>query len=99
MPDSELRCSPGPAHGAPVTRESLSAAMRRETSILTIEEVVRDHIERTIFHFKGNMVDSARALGVDRRTLYRWVKRCDIQRPPSHRRPRPQKVASIPELP
>lgn len=42
---------------------------------LTLSEVKRDHIRAVLAGCNGNKTDAAFVLGVDRRSLYRMVKR------------------------
>ncbi len=62
--------------------------------VLTIQEVVRAHIAETLALFRWNFSQTARALGIDRRTLYRAAKREGIKRPASQ-----EKETSSPEGP
>ena len=39
----------------------------------TLAEVRAEHIERVLGEVKGNKMAAARILGVDRRTLYRYI--------------------------
>jgi transcriptional regulator of acetoin/glycerol metabolism len=48
---------------------------------LTIAEVIEAHIRQTLPLFDWNFSAAARALDIDRRTLYRCAKRYQIERP------------------
>jgi DNA-binding NtrC family response regulator len=50
-------------------------------NVLTLEQLERRHIQRAIRQHRGNKSRAARALGIDRRTLYRKLERYDRQRP------------------
>lgn len=43
--------------------------------ILTLAEVEAQHIRAVMYALKGNKTAAAKALGVDRRTLYRKLER------------------------
>lgn len=43
--------------------------------IRTLKEVEREHIENVLNVLDGNKTAAARALGLDRRTLYRKIER------------------------
>jgi two-component system, NtrC family, response regulator AtoC len=45
--------------------------------LLTLEQVERRQIERVIRQHHGNKTRAAKALGIDRRTLYRKLERYD----------------------
>lgn len=40
----------------------------------SLDEVVREHIEKTLEYFQGNITMAARALGLSRATIYRKIK-------------------------
>jgi DNA-binding NtrC family response regulator len=46
----------------------------------TLDQLERRHIERALQHHQGNKTRAAKALGVDRRTLYRKLERYDEER-------------------
>ena len=46
----------------------------------SLEELERRYIVQVLRHTKGNKEDAARILGIDRRTLYRWRTRHDLDR-------------------
>jgi DNA-binding NtrC family response regulator len=46
----------------------------------TLDQLERRHIERALQHHQGNKTLTAKALGVDRRTLYRKLERYDEER-------------------
>lgn len=41
----------------------------------TLKQVQRAHVLQVLAEQNGNKTHAARALGVDRRTLYRWLAR------------------------
>lgn len=43
--------------------------------VATLDEVERRHVDHVLAHFNGNKVRAARALGINRRTLYRKLER------------------------
>lgn len=67
------------AGGDEITREDVLLAMGsssgRRGSGGTLDEVVREHVLRTLQRFGGNKKETAKALGLDRTTLYRMLKR------------------------
>lgn len=67
------------ASGDEVTAEDVLLAMGSTAGRLsatgTLEEVVREHVLRTLKRCGGRKKEAARALGVDRTTLYRMLKR------------------------
>lgn len=67
------------ASGDEVTAEDVLLAMGSTAGKLaatgTLEEVVREHVLRTLERFGGRRKEAAKALGVDRTTLYRMLKR------------------------
>jgi len=67
------------ASGDEVTAEDVLLAMGSGAGRLaasgTLEEVVREHVLRTLERCGGRKREAARALGVDRTTLYRMLKR------------------------
>lgn len=48
----------------------------------TLEEVTKEHVLSTLEELDWNYLQVAKALGVDRRTLYRMSNRYSIVRPP-----------------
>ncbi len=55
----------------------------------TLEQLERRHIERALQHHQGNKTRAAKALGVDRRTLYRKLERYDEERSSALPPPKP----------
>ncbi len=55
--------------------------------ILTLQQIERRHIERAVKYAKGNKTQAAKALGVDRRTLYRKLERYEGTRQPPASQP------------
>jgi DNA-binding NtrC family response regulator len=51
----------------------------RETDGLTLDQVERAHIERTLERCSGNKTEAARKLGVSLRTLYRKLEKLGIK--------------------
>jgi DNA-binding NtrC family response regulator len=47
---------------------------------LTIEEVERLHVEAVLERCEGNRTRAAAILGIDRKSLYRKLKRLDLDR-------------------
>ncbi|MCX7894581.1 MAG: sigma 54-interacting transcriptional regulator [Thermoanaerobaculum sp.] len=62
-----------------VRREDVLLAMGSSAPVAplggTLEEVVKGHVLRTLERLQGNKKEAAKALGVDRTTLYRMLKR------------------------
>jgi DNA-binding NtrC family response regulator len=56
----------------------------------TLDQLERRHIERALQHHQGNKTLTAKALGVDRRTLYRKLERYDEERTRSSAPPQPE---------
>jgi two-component system response regulator HydG len=56
----------------------LFAATAPESTSLDLRDLEREHILRTLQKFKGHKSDTARALGIDRKTLREKLKRYDI---------------------
>jgi DNA-binding NtrC family response regulator len=50
-------------------------------SLMTIEDLEKLHIERTLKHLRWNRVKTAKALGITPKTLYLKIKRYNIQVP------------------
>jgi len=50
-------------------------------SLMTIEDLEKLHIERTLKHLHWNRVKTAKALGITPKTLYLKIKRYNIQVP------------------
>jgi two-component system response regulator AtoC len=57
-------------------------------NVLTLEELERRQIERAIRQHHGNKTRAAKALAIDRRTLYRKLERYDGTRPVTMMMPR-----------
>lgn len=47
--------------------------MLEETLILTMQEVMKRHLFETLDRLNGDKRATARALGIDRRTVYRYL--------------------------
>ena len=45
---------------------------------LTLHEIERDHIRRTLEQFQGRKSETAQALGIDRKTLREKIKRYEL---------------------
>jgi len=66
------------------TAPSQSAAISelpKPESLVTMEELEKLHIERSLKHFNWNRVKTAKALGITPKTLYLKIKRYSIQVP------------------
>ena len=57
-------------------------ASSRETSSLALRDLERDHILRILERFDGRVSDTARALGIDRKTLREKLKRYNFSENP-----------------
>jgi two-component system response regulator HydG len=57
----------------------LFSAPAPESTSLDLKDLEREHILRTLQRFGGHKSDTARALGIDRKTLREKLKRYDIQ--------------------
>ncbi len=57
----------------------LFSASAPESTSLDLKDLEREHILRTLQKFGGHKSDTARALGIDRKTLREKLKRYDIQ--------------------
>jgi transcriptional regulator with PAS, ATPase and Fis domain len=55
-----------------------AVADRRHTP-MTLEELERQHIERTLRHHNGNRTRAAHELGISRATLINKIKRYDFK--------------------
>jgi len=55
----------------------------------TIEAVIAAHIRSVLIATRWNCSESARILGIDRRTIYRQIARYKIERPPEEKSPAP----------
>jgi len=55
------------------TTTSASPLLAQPDPILSLVEVQRQHIQRVLQQFDGNKHQAAKALGIGRRTLYRWL--------------------------
>lgn len=65
---------------APPQSAALSELPQAET-LVTIEDLEKLHIERTLKHLHWNRVKTAKALGITPKTLYLKIKRYNIQVP------------------
>lgn len=48
--------------------------------ILTVDDVIKAHVLDTLKRLHGNQTQTAKALGVDRRTLHRWLDTWKMRR-------------------
>lgn len=66
---------------SPNIRDSEKISAVRETlpENATIEELERDYIARVLKNTKGHKINTARILGIDRRTLYRKLKKYNLE--------------------
>lgn len=55
--------------------------------VFTLYEVCKIHVEQTMRRFNGNKTQAARALGIDRRSLYRWLDGTRAKNPNATPRP------------
>mgnify|MGYP002624801481 CR=1 FL=1 len=53
----------------------LKDVLDMQSEIITLDEVEKDHIRRTIDHCHGNLSQAAELLGITRQTLYNKMKR------------------------
>jgi transcriptional regulator of acetoin/glycerol metabolism len=58
-----------------------AAATTKSRTLLPLEEVRREHIERILELCSGNRVRAAQMLGIGRTSLYRYLKREGRVRP------------------
>jgi len=66
-----------------ITEDDLPVHCKQEASNgndLSLESLEEDHIKRVLKEFDGNVTHSARALGIDRVTLYNKIKKYGIKR-------------------
>jgi DNA-binding protein Fis len=45
----------------------------------SIQAVIRQHVTQVMVRYRGNRLRAARALGVTRSTLYKWLKQWDLE--------------------
>jgi transcriptional regulator of acetoin/glycerol metabolism len=50
------------------------------STTLSLEEVEKRHIQQVLDQLDGNVTRAARALGIDRVTLYNKIRRYDLRR-------------------
>jgi transcriptional regulator with PAS, ATPase and Fis domain len=50
-------------------------AGRKMTPTKTLGAVVREHVEHVLSQYRGNKSKAAKALGINRRSLYRMIDR------------------------
>ncbi len=48
-------------------------------AVKTLDEVVREHITNVLTIYEGSKEQTAKALGIDRKTLYRKLKKMEIK--------------------
>jgi len=58
--------------------EITSKKIEKKSGINTLREIEREHIIKTILHFKGNKKRAAETLGIKRSTLYHRIKEYNI---------------------
>jgi DNA-binding NtrC family response regulator len=66
----------------PATDTSLDdCAKEREAGPLSwaLEKVIRAHTLLCLAHFAGDVVKAAKALGIGKTTMYRWLKEWDVK--------------------
>jgi len=61
-------------------RQRAALAEGESELVLSLDEVEKRHIQRALRAAKGNKTQTAKALGVDRRTLYRKLERFEAER-------------------
>jgi len=59
----------------------MTQAQQELPIILTLDAVISNHMVFVLTFYKWNVSQASRALGVDRRTLYRAMQRYKLQRP------------------
>ena len=45
----------------------------------SIQDVIRQHVTQVVVRYRGNRLQAAKALGVTRSTLYKWLKQWDLE--------------------
>lgn len=66
-----------------ITRDDLPVQCQQESSNgndFSLESLEEDHIKKVLKEFEGNVTRSAKALGIDRVTLYNKIKKYGIRR-------------------
>jgi transcriptional regulator of acetoin/glycerol metabolism len=58
----------------------LNPAGAASTRLISLDELTREHVTRVLAAADGNKTRAAEILGVDRRTLYRMLKRYGLGR-------------------
>ncbi|MEM1182129.1 MAG: sigma-54 dependent transcriptional regulator [Acidobacteriota bacterium] len=82
----DLLLDPSP-RGAPADGGAETRLDPQETLQSALDAAARSHIERALERHGGRRTDAARALGIDRTTLFRWIKRLGIAGPRSGGQP------------
>jgi DNA-binding NtrC family response regulator len=54
---------------------ALLVAIQTPAELITLDEMERRYVRYVLGHQQGNKMRTARALGIDRRSLYRWLER------------------------
>jgi len=64
------------------TPEERPASYSSEAAPLVwaLDRIIKSHVLFCLSHFNGNAFQAAKALGVSKTTLYRWLKEWDVKR-------------------
>jgi DNA-binding NtrC family response regulator len=84
-------------HDLPASVQGSSADVERAEPVpgMTLAEMERELIRRTLDHTGGNRTHSAALLGIGVRTLQRKIHAYGIEIPPTRRRPRSRKEPPV----
>ena len=80
-PGDSLPDLPGSFYRVTVSRTPTPEPAAKLGDPLTMDQVMRRHVETILSALSWRMTDAAKVLNVDRRTLYRWCKRWALVRP------------------
>lgn len=80
-PGDSLPDLPGSFYRVTVSRTPTPEPAAKLGDPLTMDQVMRRHVETILSALSWRMTDAAKVLNVDRRTLYRWCKRWALARP------------------
>ncbi len=73
LPEAVRACLEAPSPAAPTAPSAPAAS--GETELVTLDELDRRHVFRVLAAMRGNREESARVLGISRRTLTRMIQR------------------------